>query len=248
MSEKETMEEVARRTSGNLDPGAPDVVDAVQHLRDLYDSEVYYWDRCLGELVAGLRERGLLDQTVLVITADHGEEFLEHGMFQHGQQLYQETVQVPLLIRVPGVPAAAVTRPVQSLDLKPTVLSLLGLQGLSESAWGETLPPRGPERALFLSTETGVEQGVPGTLAKHAVVVDEAKLVWVPVLGKTELYDLAQDPAESRDLAATEPERTALLRRRIEAWLEEARPELPAYENLDPESLEIMKELGYLDR
>jgi arylsulfatase A-like enzyme len=104
--------------------------DDAATLSDLYDGEVAYTDHELGRLFEGLRQRDLLDRMIVVIFSDHGEEFAEHGAYQH-DQLYTETLHVPLLIRLPGgrLGGTRVTGMTSLLDVMPTLLDLLGLEG-----------------------------------------------------------------------------------------------------------------------
>ena len=96
---------------------------------DLYDGEIRGVDRAIGEALSGLRERGLLESTLTVVTADHGEEFEEHGRMGHGKTLYAETVQVPLLFHAPGVVRAGLRGGFASvMDIVPTAGELLGLE------------------------------------------------------------------------------------------------------------------------
>lgn len=106
--------------SGELVLSARDV----EHLLALYDGEITYWDAQLGMLLDKLESLGLLDNTLLVVTADHGEMFGEHGEWSHAGSLYEEVVQVPLLMRYSGVitPGLQISTAVQSMDLMPTIL------------------------------------------------------------------------------------------------------------------------------
>jgi arylsulfatase A-like enzyme len=116
--------------SGALVPSARDI----DHLRALYDGEVTFWDVYLGELIEYLESNGLLENTLLVVTSDHGELFGEHGKWVHGSALYEEEIRVPLLLRYDGViqPGQVVRAPVQSYDLMPTILAYAGLDAPAE--------------------------------------------------------------------------------------------------------------------
>ena len=103
------------------------LADAVSGVTDLYDAQVAYLDAHLRKLFDGLRRRGLLDDCLVVFTADHGHEIFEHGQFGHGRTLYDEVLRVPLLLWQGGGPPRVVTTPVSLLDVAPTVLTLMGL-------------------------------------------------------------------------------------------------------------------------
>jgi arylsulfatase A-like enzyme len=99
----------------------------VHHLQALYDGEIAYWDYYLGQMLTLLNDLNLLNNSLVILTADHGDMFGEHGKWTHGNCLYEEVLRVPLLMRYPGVvsPGAIVTQPVQSMDLMPTILDWL---------------------------------------------------------------------------------------------------------------------------
>ncbi|MBM3986284.1 MAG: sulfatase, partial [Planctomycetes bacterium] len=107
---------------------APELApDEQAHLKDLYDAEVAYFDACLGRLVGDLAARGLLESTVIALTADHGEELFEHGQLGHGYSLYEELLHVPLVLAGPGLPARVRDpRPVSTAALAATLLELGG--------------------------------------------------------------------------------------------------------------------------
>ena len=112
-----------------------DLPGDLEALQARYDHEVAYTDRAVGELVAGLRQLGLLDNTVVVVTADHGEAFLEHGELLHGTAPYEELIRVPLVLRLPTAMRRWVGRsevPVGLIDVAPTLLDLVGLEPLPE--------------------------------------------------------------------------------------------------------------------
>jgi arylsulfatase len=186
--------------------------------RDLYDGEVRYTDDGLGELVAGLRERGAWDETLFVLTSDHGEQFLEHGVLGHGFDLYQEVVRVPLLARGPGVaPALVVEQPVAIVDLAASVLELAGHgdpsgafgdgRSFASLARGELADGEAPRAEILMENEFGqddrrlrdyVFSGV--RRGAHKLVLCQRD-VWNHVQ-TLELYDLEADPGERRNLLA----------------------------------------------
>ncbi len=101
----------------------------LDHLLALYDGEVRWVDDHIARLIAVVEELGIAEHTAIIVTADHGDEFFEHGFKGHGRTLYREVVQVPLIARVPGVkPETVVEAPVSLVDLAPTVLSVMGIR------------------------------------------------------------------------------------------------------------------------
>ena len=97
--------------------------------REVYDGEISYWDTQFGALVERLKQRGLYDDMTIVVTSDHGEEFMDHGGYWHGTTLYDEMIRVPLVVKLPGSERAGTTAAewVQSIDIMPTLLRLSGV-------------------------------------------------------------------------------------------------------------------------
>lgn len=175
---------------------------------DLYDGEIRFTDLHVGRLLARLRELGLWDRTAIVLTGDHGEGFGEHGVTEHGFDLYAAQTKVPLIMRVPGLPARRVTVPAGHVDIAPTLLNLargpadpafLGRSLVPELATGSRPPSAG---GVAPSTATAVFQEVTSERGKkRALVTEDLHLIWnwTPD-NTTECYDLRRDPAEAHDV------------------------------------------------
>jgi hypothetical protein len=164
-------------------------------------------DRELGRLRHFLDEKGLADRTTLVVFADHGEAFGEHNLHFHSKSLYEVMVRVPLLIRAPSLGPRVVDVPVSLIDLAPTVLHLFGLPTPGHMM-GQSLVPlvRGEDVAL---TRPII---LEGRLKRALVDERHRKIIHDPRAGTAELYDLATDPAESRNLFdPSDPESQRLL-------------------------------------
>lgn len=224
------------------------------HLLALYDGEIRSLDGWLARLIDALDERDRLDDTLLVFTADHGDEFLEHGERGHAHSLYQELVHVPLLIRPPGgATGRRVAQRVAHVDIMPTVLELTGVSAPA-SIEGRSLAPllRGeamPARPVF--TETSRFRRRKGTGAPSeratAVLYGEHKLIDYDNPNRpSELYDLAADPGERSALDA--PRIEARLRAALASWREDpTRVATDTEIELDRETREQLRELGYGD-
>ncbi|MEF8789142.1 MAG: sulfatase [Haloarculaceae archaeon] len=165
-----------------------------ERLRRTYREEVEYTDGCVGRLLDGLRRRGLLEETVCVLTADHGEEFGEHGRYSHPDHLYDEVVHVPLVVRRPDREPGRADHPVELVDVAPTVLEAVGAEPPAPFA-GRRLSDPAPGHAIS-------EAGVAPTY-KAGVRTDRWK--YIRYGDREELYDLRADPGEQTDVAGNHP-------------------------------------------
>lgn len=231
------------------DVHAPHVAPApfAQRFADPYDGEVAYVDSQLARLLRGLANLGLEQDTLVVLTADHGESLGEHGEETHGILLYDATLRVPLILRLPGRvrPGAVSTRAVVLADVAPTVLELCGLPRNPRSHGVSLLQeePGGPPRALWAASDYPARQF--GWAPLRSLRAAGFKLIEAP---RPELYALEQDPGETRDLAARDPRRLAELRARlpeVERALAAARPALAPLEPAG-ETRERLAALGYV--
>lgn len=190
----------------------------------LYDQEVRYVDEAIGELVAALDEAGLAEDTLVVLTADHGESMTEHGIFIAHHGLYDCTIRVPFVTRWPGrLPAdTRVGRMLGTPDVAPTVLEAVGLPRPAEmdgrSFWGllhgEAAPPGSPR--LISAECTWQSKWSLRTERYKLILARQPDFYGNPM---RELYDLAADPAETRDLCPSEPEVAREMERDLEGWI-----------------------------
>lgn len=173
---------------------------------DLYDSEVRAADETVGRLVRAARARD--PKTIVILTADHGEEFGEHGGRYHGTSVYDEQVRVPLIVDIPGVTQRArIAEPVQTIDLLPTVLSGLGIP----------VPPRirGRDLGQFLAPRpptAGLGRAVSETDEYTLLAEGNYRLICLRRSGACRLYDTSQDPGQQSDLSKAAPDVLARLR------------------------------------
>lgn len=239
--------------NGNANPlgawlydGAPDprvTPEELQHLVDLYDDEIAFFDRRFGELLGQLRSRGLLEDSLVVLLSDHGEEFLEHGHVKHCRTVFDNSVRTPLIVRAPGLSPREVSHPVQNLDVVPTVLDLLGVEP----------PPGAPleGRSLRASLESGAPAGEHqfALQARYRGAADgRFKLIQDLSAGSFALYDLAGDPGERHDVLRRERRAFHRLREALTAHLARTEPG-GAAEGLrkSTEAERKLRALGYLD-
>ncbi len=175
---------------------------------DRYDCEIWTVDKAVGRLLSYLAASR--PKSIVIITADHGEEFSEHGGRFHGTTLFDEQVRVPLLMQIPGVSPRSVQTPVSLTDLLGTVLSIVDI------------PP--PARARSRDLTEVIVNG-DGNLDAYAEVHDEAMVVYggdkIICDTKADLcrvYDLKADPRETRSIAEQNPQKTTQLKTRLLAW------------------------------
>jgi arylsulfatase A-like enzyme len=213
----------------------------------LYDGEVRYVDEQLGQLFAWLKAEGLYDQTLIVLTGDHGEEFQEHGGWWHGQTLYQELIAVPLIIKYPAGARAGttVTDLARSLDIAPTILDVAGVPTpeamMGRSLWSATEPPP------YVFSEEDFEGN-----DLHALRAPDYKLILANAdnprgLPAEELFDLAADPGEQSDLSAVQPDQAQSMRAALRQVLTFALERAVASEvgSLDASLQQKLHDLGY---
>lgn len=162
---------------------------------DLYDGEIAFTDAELGRLLRYLRTSGLAESTLVIVTADHGEEFLEHSGLEHGRTLYQEVLHVPLIMSGPGVPAGVRREePSALVDVLPTILSCLDVEAPPGLPGADLLAPVRASRDLPASNL--LWSNIPQASMRR----DSLKMIWYSDDGSTELYDLSSDPFEQDPL------------------------------------------------
>lgn len=206
-----------------------------QHLVNLYDAEIYYVDQALGDLFAHLEETELFDASLIVVTADHGEAFGERGRFTHGKSVHQEEIHVPLVVKPPFYrdPPREVLAPTQNVDILPTITSLVGIDPPARVD-GRDLSTETPERAHVIWRDWVVLR------------TERYKLLSNEHTGETMLFDLVEDPGETRNLAAEEPEILRELVAEKDAWLETLPVSAEEVRRLSREEVERLEALGYL--
>ena len=175
---------------------------------DRYDSEVRFADETVGELVKAFRARR--PNSVVILTADHGEEFGEHGGHYHGTSVYEEQVRVPLIISAPGsLGGRRIAEPVQSIDLLPTLLTALDIPK----------PPRlrGRDLGPLLAGKRAEGPGLVLAETDEQTLLGQGalRLVCARKLGACKLFDLSRDPREERDISAESAKEFAELRAQL---------------------------------
>ncbi|MBZ0112531.1 MAG: sulfatase-like hydrolase/transferase [Thermoanaerobaculia bacterium] len=217
---------------------------------DLYNGEIAYADDSFGRLLAHLQQLGVLERTLVIFTADHGEGLDEHRESTHSMLLYDSTLHVPLIIRPPAFEAGGmvVNDMVGTVDIVPTVLELLGfdlpdsLQGQSLKPWMEGASPDRTSKGLYAETLSPRLSHRWGEL--RALIEPPYKYVHGP---RPELYDLVNDPRELDDLSGSRPELAQEMETRLQRFLRShAAPDRGAATEIDEETIARLQALGYL--
>jgi arylsulfatase A-like enzyme len=223
--------------------------DELAHLVRLYDGGLAFADQELGRLRRSLEASGLWEKTVVIVAADHGESLGEHGFIGHNVQLYEETIQIPLIVRLPGGPRGVRLRGlVDLLDVAPTILDVFGARGEG----GSDREFRGRSLLPMIAGAPGKPAVLSRTVWDRPIYAlrDEAfKFVYDTRTGAEELYDLAADPREARSLAAADPLRAAYYRGELQHWISEAargRAAQAEQARLTREQCDNFRTLGYV--
>jgi arylsulfatase A-like enzyme len=230
------------------------------YVEALYDSGILFTDEALGRLFAALRERGLFERAIVIVTSDHGEQFWDHGSWRHGSNVYDEMLLVPLIVHLPpglgaGEPGRIIRQQVALVDLVPTVLDLLDLP-LPEGIQGRSLRPllEGGEPAEpvpAFAEHTNISRESKALRAGRLKLIYSYPRSGDPLQPQAiELYDLDADPGETRNLARDQPPLARLLEAELKAILVGAPAptfdeEVPA--DIDPQLRRELEALGYLD-
>jgi len=252
--------------------GPPECVDGrwrpsatrLEATKALYDAGILYVDYQIRRIYSALESAGILDETILIITSDHGESLGERGDMGHGILLYESVLKIPLIMRYPPIfpQGLRVSQPVSLIDILPTIEDILGLprSPLSDAV---SLVPDGelaarPERVLaeYFPLEEHVWKtmgrrfkcdyhiaGRPGASLRRGPL----KYIWSST-GERELYNLETDPTEEKNLAKELPRVAQELDQELHAWRADLKPEHSSAEGyeMDPATKEALKSLGYV--
>jgi len=235
--------------------------EEVEFLESVYDEEIRFTDAGIGRLLAALAKRGLEDDTLVIVTADHGEEFFSRGWLGHTRTLYEEVIHVPLVIRVPGGGGRgrAVGAPVSLVSLAPTILDYLGIDAPDAGFQGPSLRPlidgsRDVDLPPVRSEVRFIVLGPDSPLAekaafKQAVIDGRYKLIKDFREQTYELYDLERDPGERENLASSRPDllQKMLVELNRTRSAEPAAPPVDENATLDPADAAMLRDLGYAD-
>ena len=230
-----------------------------------YSGEISYMDSHVGRLINYLKGKGILDDSILVVTSDHGENFWEHmPYFHHGTATYQTTMQGVCMIRLPNATQGGtnVSSLISSIDIMPTILKYLGFL-TPEEIEGRPFDFANIHKTIGYRTLFGqashtrpwkvpeVKSGWQNINKASYVREENFKYIQTPFANTEELYDLSNDPLEQKNLLiSASPEitsRAKKLREKLEAWAASARPLESFFEkSSQKETIEKLKALGYM--
>lgn len=252
-----------RNIHKNMDPRD------LEHIIALYDGEIRFTDYYLGELIGCLRDLGVLEETIIVVTSDHGDEFFEHGNGGHHKTLYDEVIRVPLIVRFPEKIEAGtvIEEQVRLEDIGLTILALADVANrtsfgrLGPSEVGQVSRDLSPILARGSTILDAIENGADDNVAfgelfrgklKVSLRTKELKLIGSydeDGFGVYELYDLTADPTEQVNLFEKRKELASELVDRLLEWLRAsgARGEHSANLRVDDRQLRLLRSLGYVE-
>jgi arylsulfatase A-like enzyme len=228
-----------------LEPASVPREPNTQHyLESLYDSEILEVDESLGAFFQKLESRDLLEDTIVILTSDHGEEFWEHGSCEHVKTVYNELIHVPLFVRAPGLAPGSVGAPVAaSVSILPTLLDLLGVDPEGLDLDGASLLAEPPSHVV-----SEAQFHYDGHhLRRYALIGEGHKLIADLGTGNVELYDLEADWKEQDDVADERPEIVVRLAKALSDHLEGTAPAVQHPGALGDETLQQLRELGYVE-
>ena len=234
--------------------------DDIRYLKDRYLENVGFADSLVARFLAELEQAGRYRTSLIVLLSDHGEAFMEHGILLHTRNVHTELLHVPLVVKWPDQQqgfAAAVFTPVSLVDLVPTLVDGLDLAGAADGFQGRSLLPRvfagSTESPPVYAMTRGLEDRRKPSRPWLMLQADNWRTLFAPLADSGKLYRLDEDPGEDLDLASSHPLQQLLLRQGAlsqHSWnrrLLEAPGGAAIDEKIDPEVLEQLKALGYLN-
>lgn len=207
---------------------------------DEYTASMHTVDQCIGDVLSALESRGLLDSTLIVLVADHGENLGDHGYSGHGRTLYDEEVRVPLVFAHPDIEPETVSEQVRTIDLAPTILELLGVTPPDafegRSLLRETNGSIPGDRDVFLTAYPEFTEAVGLRAGGYKLIRQD---------GTYEFYDLMNDPDEQTNLFDTADGPPSTLVERLEQWAADS--DATQSQDVSDETRAMLSDLGYVE-
>jgi choline-sulfatase len=228
------------------DPYDPPPPFKAQYSQSPYDGEIAYMDSAIGKVLAALRKSGLYDQSLIVVVADHGEAFGEHGEWSHGLFLYDETIHVPLLIKLPASPHRQIDSRVGLVDIAPTLLQQVGI-ALPAAMQGQSLLDLMKSKTDVADRSEYAETDYPyrafGWSSLRAWRAGKYLYVDAP---QRELYNQSTDPEAVHNLASSSPSVTETMAAQLDEFHQKTSRAGQAEVALTPRQAEQLQALGYV--
>lgn len=235
--------------------------DEIDYYIAQYDAEIRYMDENIGKVLDTVKAMGLIDNTIIIFTADHGESLGDHNYyFAHGLFPYDDCVRVPLIIKIPGLKSEikVMDKPVELINIMPTVLDILKIP-VNKEAQGKSLVPfmlrDGDSIPEYAFTESGYQLNY-----QRMIRTKKWKLIYIPdkedqkIMQRMpfELYDIENDPNELNNLINVETKIAGELQKELFKWMESAKgidglPSSPEQLSVDKETEEVLRSLGYVE-
>lgn len=219
----------------------------VEHLVARYDGETRYWDSQFKDLLENLRRLNVLEKTIIILTSDHGEAFLEHGRFGHSQHLYDELTRVPFIIWLPErTESKRIVEQVETVDIYPTLCTILGIE-IPKNIQGKSLFPWTEVKSHSPYAFSQTEAVIPGKgiSMRISVRTNEWKLIYTPSSKKYELFELSVDREEKNNSFGLHS--IDKFQSKLEEWLLATRKNMPDNrQEIDADTMQKLRSLGYI--
>ena len=231
----------------------------LQHFIALYDGCIRYTDEKIGSFLSYLRETGLDEQSIVIITSDHGEEFKEHGQLGHGQLYYRPNLHVPLILHIPNYlkKGIRINEPVQSIDLMPTILDIAGLPAHPGVQGRSLLPLIKRNKNLFnrsiwkvfhpFQSDSHISFAMEPRKDIYSIITKDYQLLYNLKSSSVKLFDIESDPLLKSNIAKDHD----VIVNRLLPELKEFYSVTPFHNastiSLDEQTREQLEALGYID-
>lgn len=226
----------------------------LEWVKSLYRGEVRFVDENIGKILDSLKLLNIYDESLIILTSDHGEEFWEHGSLEHGHSLYNEVLRVPLIIKLPESSSKGqIGTPVSTQSITPTILNLCGIARDNEYISVGSLSPLGGSNREAFNVQPVISTGLLYYEDRVSVIFDGLKYIRSLLTNREELYDLTRDPKEQTSIANVSPEKTRKMREILGQHDKEAKKLREHYRidevkgiKLNRERKQRLKSLGYM--
>lgn len=223
-------------------------------IRSLYDAEVRYVDHHIGELLDTLENLGIYDDTLIILTSDHGEEFWDHDGFEHGHTLYNELIHVPLMVKLPGGGAGArVATNVSTQALLPTITELTGLDVAAPDPNTPSFAPLAKDPDAYYPDHPIASGAILYYSDMDSVIQGNEKFIEDHVTGRERLFNLESDPGEHNSLLESHPSETGAGRAALDALTEHGNALRESFggdatleHDISDQDKEALRSIGYL--